>query len=135
MTGLEVAARGYMECLDPFNPMQGFKSSRSTKRAKASVAALTTQSNHTELIHLTGAGRAPDWFPRTQEVWMHAVGHVSHINLASTECPRRFAYPPVHLFWGGKPPNQCLYFYHFLILFNEIKNWPEGDLAKLTTRE
>ena len=108
---------------------------RNAKKAKASVAAMMTQPNHPELIRLTGAGAAPDWFPRIQEVWKHAVSQVGHDKLASVESPRRFALPPVHLFWGGEPPNQRIYFHHLLVLFEEIKNRSERDLPALTTQE
>ncbi len=66
---------------------------------------------------------------------MHAMNHVSHLDLASQESHRRFALPPVHLFWGGEPPNQRIYYYHYLLLFNEIKNRPKRDLPALTTQE
>ena len=45
------------------------------------------------------------------------------------------AAPPIHLFWGGEPQNQCIYFYHYLLLFNEIKYRPEHNLPALTTQE
>jgi hypothetical protein len=96
---------------------------------------MMTQPYHPELIRMTGAAPAPHWSPRVSEVWTHAVGHISHYNLASTESPRRFALPPIHLFWGGQPENQRIYFYHFLILFNEIKDRPERELPGLTTEE
>ncbi|KAI9437866.1 hypothetical protein BJY52DRAFT_1196235 [Lactarius psammicola] len=33
------------------------------------------------------------------------------------------------------PLNQHIYYYHYLLLLNEIKNWPERDLPALTTQE
>lgn len=108
---------------------------RVAKKAKVSMAATIAQPYHPELIRLKAAGAAPDWFPRLQEVWTHAVSHVSHTKLASYESPRRFALPPVHLFWGGHPSNQRVYFHHFLVLFDEIKDRPKRNLPPLTTQE
>jgi hypothetical protein len=100
-----------------------------------SVASLVPSSNNQEVRCLTDAGAVPDWFPEIQDVWRAAMNHVGHLNLASQKSPRCFALPPVHLFWGGEPQNQHIYFYHYLLLFNEIKNWPECDLPPLTTQE
>jgi hypothetical protein len=68
-------------------------------------------------------------------VWNHAVNHVGHLDLASQKSPRRFTLPPVHLFWGGEPLNQHICYYHYLLLFNEIKDCPECGLPPLTTHE
>src|SRR6266581_2816420 len=108
---------------------------RRAKRAKTDTASLLTQTNNRELRRLADAGAVPDWFPRIQGVWTQAVNHVSHLDLAPRGSPRRFALPPIHLFWGGEPPNQRIYYYHYLLLFNEIKNRPERDLPALTTQE
>jgi hypothetical protein len=105
------------------------------KEAKTSMASLVTQSNNQELRRFTDAGAVPDWFPGIHEVWTHAVSHVNHNDLAPQESPHRFALPPIHLFWGGEPQNQLLYFYHYLLLFNEIRNRPESDLPALTTQD
>ncbi|KAH8994630.1 hypothetical protein EDB83DRAFT_2534609 [Lactarius deliciosus] len=133
VTELETAARGYAERLDSFNPTKEVKPGRRAKRAKADMDTLLI--NNPELRRLTDAGAVPDWFPGIQDIWTHAMGHVSHLNLASQKSPRRFALPPVHLFWGGEPPNQRTYYYHYLLLFNEIRNRPERDLPGLTTQE
>src|SRR6266702_3327605 len=108
---------------------------RRAKRAKTDTASLLTQTNNRELRRLADAGAVPDWFPRIQGVWTQAVNHVSHLDLAPRGSPRRFALPPVHLFWGGEPLNQRIYYYHYLLLFNEIKNRPERKLPALTTQE
>jgi len=63
------------------------------------------------------------------------VNHANHSELASRESPRCFALPPVHLFWGGEPQNQRVYYHHYLLLFDEIKNRPERNLPALTTQE
>jgi hypothetical protein len=63
------------------------------------------------------------------------MNHVSHLDLASQKSSHRFALPPIHLFWGGEPQNQCIYFYHYLLLFNEIKNRAKCGLPALTTQE
>jgi hypothetical protein len=63
------------------------------------------------------------------------MNHISHLNLASQNSPCCFALPPIHLFWGSEPQNQHIYFYHYLLLFNEIKNQPECGLLPLTTQE
>ncbi|KAH8992144.1 hypothetical protein EDB86DRAFT_2830574 [Lactarius hatsudake] len=147
-TQLETAARGYAERLDTFNPTKEFKrkldktknrtnneAGRRAKKAKTIMASLATHPNNQELRRLTDAGAAPDWSPGIQEVWTHALNHVSYLNLASQVSPRRFAFPPVHLFWGGEPQNQRIYNHHYLVLFDEIKNRPERDLPALTTQE
>ncbi|KAH9031989.1 hypothetical protein EDB84DRAFT_1562111 [Lactarius hengduanensis] len=148
ITELETAARGYAERLDTFNSTKGFKrkqdktknrtndqAGRRAKKAKTIMTSLATHPNNQELRRLTDAGAAPDWSPGTQEVWTHALGHVSYLNLASQVSPRRFVFPPVHLFWGGEPQNQRIYNHHYLVLFDEIKNRPERDLPALTTQE
>jgi hypothetical protein len=99
------------------------------------MASLAASSNNQELRRLTDAGVVPDWFLEIQEVWTQAVNHISHLNLAAQESSRRFVLPPIHLFWGGEPQNQRIYYYHYLLLFNEIKNRPERDLPALTTQE
>jgi hypothetical protein len=73
--------------------------------------------------------------PGIQEVWRAAMNHTSHLDLTSQKSSCHFALPPIHLFWGGEPQNQCIYFYHYLLLFNEIKNRAERDLPALTTQE
>ncbi|KAH9168593.1 hypothetical protein EDB89DRAFT_1990759 [Lactarius sanguifluus] len=146
MTELETAAQGYAECLDSFNPTKEVKrklerkenkmndeAGRRAKRAKVDMDSLLI--NNPELRHLTDAGAVPDWFLGIQDIWTHAMGHVSHLNLALQKSPCRFVLPPVHLFWGGEPPNQHTYYYHYLLLFNEIRNRPERDLPGLTTQE
>ncbi|KAF8264007.1 hypothetical protein EI94DRAFT_1806339 [Lactarius quietus] len=146
--GLETTAQGYVRRLDIFKPMKMFKhkleivenkkkdeNGHRVKRAKSIADSLVAQLNNQELRRLTDAGAAPDWFPGTQEVWMHAMNHVSHLDLASQKSPRRFALPPIHLFWGCEPQNQHIYYYHYLLLFNEIKKHPKRDLPTLTTRE
>jgi hypothetical protein len=107
---------------------------RRAKKAKIDMASLV-QPNNKETRRLCDAGAAPDWFPGIQDIWVHAMNHISHLDLASKESPRRFALPPIHLFWGCEPQNQRIYYYHYLLLFNEIKNRPERDLQALTTQE
>ena len=103
--------------------------------AKTVMASLAAASNNQEVRRLTDAGAVPDWFPGIQQVWTQAMNHVSHLDLASQESPRRFVFPPIHLFWGGEPQNQRIYYHHYLLLFNEIKSRPERDLPALTTQE
>ncbi|KAH9007299.1 hypothetical protein EDB86DRAFT_2824350 [Lactarius hatsudake] len=133
MTELETAAQGYAEHLDSFNPMKEVKPGHRAKRAKVDMDTLLI--NNPELRHLTDAGAVPDWFPGIQDIWTHAMGHISHLNLALQKSPRCFVLPPVHLFWDGEPLNQRTYYYHYLLLFNEIRNWPKRDLPGLTTQE
>ncbi|KAF8262933.1 hypothetical protein EI94DRAFT_639978 [Lactarius quietus] len=145
---LETTARGYAIRLDTLNPTKEFKrklkktenrkndeAGRRAKRAKMNEISLVANANNQELRRLTDAGPAPDWFPVIQEVWTHAMNHANHSDLASLESPRRFALPPVHLFWGVEPHNQRVHYHHYLLLFNEIKNRPERDLPALTTQE
>jgi hypothetical protein len=110
---------------------------RRAKKAKTDMASLVMPSNDRELRRLTDAGPPPDWYPVIRGVWKDATNHARVLNLqvASQESPRRFALPPVHLFWGSEPPNQRIYYYHYLLLFNEIKNRPERSLLPLTTHE
>jgi hypothetical protein len=108
---------------------------RRAKKAKTILASLAPSPNNQEVRRLTDAGAVPDWFPEIQDVWRAAMNHVSHLDLASQNSPHRFALPPIHLFWGDEPQNQCIYFYHYLLLFNEIKKRPECDLPALTTQE
>jgi hypothetical protein len=82
------------------------------KKAKTILASLAASPNNQELRRLTDAGVVPDWFPGIQEVWKHAMNHISHLDLAAQELPRRFLLPPIHLFWGGEPQNQCIYYCH-----------------------
>ena len=103
--------------------------------AKMTMASLATSLSNQEVRRLTNAGAVLDWFPEIPKIWIHAMGHISHLNLASQESPRCFVLPPIHLFWGGKPENQWIYYYHYLLLFNEIKNRPEHNLPALTTQE
>jgi hypothetical protein len=105
------------------------------KKAKTIFTSLATSLNNQELKCLTNAGAMPEWFPGIQEVWKHTMNHISHLNLTAQESPHLFVLPPFHLFWGGEPQNQCIYYYHYLLLFNEIKNWPKCDLPALTTQE
>jgi hypothetical protein len=107
---------------------------RRAKKAKANLASLAASPNNQELRHLTDAGAVPDWFPEIQGVWKHAISHVTHLDLAAQESCH-FGLPPIHLFWGGEPQNQRIYYYHYLLLFNEIKNRPEHDLPALTTQD
>ena len=99
------------------------------------MASQVSPSNNQELRRLTDAGAVPDWFPEIQQVWKQAMNHINHSNLAPQTSPRRFVLPPIHLFWGGQSQNQRIYYYHYLLLFNEIKYRPERDLPPLTTQE
>ena len=63
------------------------------------------------------------------------MNHVSHVGLKERQAPRRFALPPVHLFWGASEQNQRTYYYHFLILRDEFARRAGGDLPGLTTEE
>ncbi|KAH9171259.1 hypothetical protein EDB89DRAFT_1972868 [Lactarius sanguifluus] len=145
---LETVARGYGERLDDFRPSKMLKrkleksenkandeAGRRAKEARTSTALKVTQSSNLELRCLTDAGAAPVWFPKVPEVWTDAVGHVSHLDLASPTSTRRFALPPIHLFWGGNEKSQQLSYYHFLLLRLEIKHRHTRDVPALTTRE
>jgi len=63
------------------------------------------------------------------------MSHVSHVDLKEQQSLRRFALPPVHLFWGASEQNQRMYYYHFLILRKEFSHCAGGDLPGLTTDE
>jgi hypothetical protein len=92
-------------------------------------------SNNKEIQRIKDAGPAPDWFPTLQEVWKQAMNHVGHLKLADKPSHRCFMLPPIHLFWGGEPQTQRIYFYHYLLLFNEIKNRSERGLPALSTQD
>ena len=162
---LETAARGYHERLDTFRPTKELKrtldkmenkkndegkhmldfslnhtnvsctAGRMAKKARMDAASHLSQSNHPELRRLTDAGAAPAWFPETQEVWMVAVGHVSHLKLAPSTSPRRFSLPPIKLFWGSNEENQRIFYYHFLLLRGALLERRTSDLPPLTTGE
>ncbi|KAI9444327.1 hypothetical protein H4582DRAFT_2053995 [Lactarius indigo] len=148
MANLETAAHGYLEHLDTFRPMKGFKCTldkienkkndkarHMAKKARMSTISQIPQLESVELRCLTNAGAAPEWFPKAQDVWIHAMSHVSHLELASSTSPCQFYFPPIHLFWGGNKENQQIYYYHFLILHHKIWEWPMHNLLPLTTSE
>jgi hypothetical protein len=100
------------------------------------IASQVSPLNNQELRHLTDAGAVPDWFLGIQQVWKQAMNHINHNDLSpqiSHHC--HFVPPPVHLFWGGQSPNQHIFYYHYLLLFNEIKSQPGRGLLPLTTQE
>ncbi|KAI9435856.1 hypothetical protein H4582DRAFT_2079482 [Lactarius indigo] len=142
---LETVARGYGERLDDFKPSKMLKrkldksknkaNDEAGRRAKKARTSMALQSSNPELRRLTDARAAPVWFPKVQEVWTNAVSHVSHLDLASPTSTRRFALPPIHLFWGGNEKNQQLFYYHFLLLRLEIKHRHTRDVPALTTDE
>ena len=100
------------------------------KKAKADEI-----SPNRELSRIIDAGPPPDWFPRIQDVWKEAMNHIDHSKIYLQESPRRFALPPIHLFWDVESHNQRVHYHHYLLLFNEIKNRPERNLPALTTEE
>ncbi|KAH9040626.1 hypothetical protein EDB85DRAFT_2140311 [Lactarius pseudohatsudake] len=100
MADLETTARGYLEHLDTFRPTKEFersldkkenkknnKAGRMAKKARMSTASQIPWLESVELRRLTGAGMAPEWFLKTQDVWIHAMNHVSHLELASSMSP------------------------------------------------
>ncbi|KAH8993551.1 hypothetical protein EDB86DRAFT_3078591 [Lactarius hatsudake] len=141
MMDLETAARGYAERLDAFNPTKAFKrtldkieNKRNDEASRKAKVAKVTQL-HLELRHLTDA--APDWFTKPHEVWLDAMNYVKDLDFAPTVSHRRFALPPVHLFWGGSEQNQRTYYYHFFLLHQEIvsQRATEWRFPGLTTQE
>jgi hypothetical protein len=99
------------------------------------VVSQGATSNNKEIQCIKDTGPTPDWFPESQEVWKQAMNHVSNLNLANKPSYPCFTLPPIHLFWGGGPENQHIYYYHYLLLFNEIKNRSERDLPALSTQD
>jgi len=63
------------------------------------------------------------------------MSHVSHVGLKERQSPRRFALPPLHLFWGASEQNQRTYYYHLLVLWNEFFIRARGDLPGLMIEE
>ena len=64
--------------------------------------------------------------------------HITHVDLKERQSPRRFPFPPVHLFWGASEQNQRTYYYHFLVLRDQFLSRGEGhlgDLPGLTTEK
>ena len=65
--------------------------------------------------------------------------HVSVVDLKTQHSPRRFAHPPLHLFWGASEENQRTYYYHFLILREQFSSRAassyQDGLPGLTTEE
>ncbi|KAH9068123.1 hypothetical protein EDB83DRAFT_2314655 [Lactarius deliciosus] len=93
MVDLETAACGYLKCLDTFRPTKGFKCSldkmenkkndeagRMAKKARMSTASQIPWLETVELRCLTNAGMAPEWFPKTQDVWIHAMNHMTMVD-------------------------------------------------------
>ncbi|KAH9013792.1 hypothetical protein EDB83DRAFT_2321613 [Lactarius deliciosus] len=145
---LETTARGYLDRLDTFRPTKELKrtfektenkkkdqAGHRAKKAKTDTATYLSQLNHPELKRLTSTGPAPSWFPAVQEVWTTAVGHVSHLNLAPSSSPRRFSLPPIQLFWSGNEENQCIFYYHLLLLRHALQDRRTCDLPPLTMGE
>ncbi|KAH9072210.1 hypothetical protein EDB83DRAFT_2516986 [Lactarius deliciosus] len=132
---LETAARGYAERLDAFNPTKAFKRTLDKIENKRNDEVAKVTQSHLELRHLTDA--APDWFTKPHEVWLDAMNYVKDLDFAPTISHRRFALPPVHLFWGGSEQNQRTYYYHFFLLHQEIvsRRATERRFPGLTTQE
>jgi predicted small metal-binding protein len=61
--------------------------------------------------------------------------HINLLDMVKAQSPRRFAYPPLHLFWGGSEQNQRKFYYKFLLLRRELSLRPEKELPGLTTKE
>jgi len=59
------------------------------------------------------------------------MNHVAHVDLKGGQSPRRFALPPLHLFWGASEQNQRTYYYHLLALRNQFSLRAEGRLGNL----
>ncbi|KAN0127818.1 hypothetical protein V8E53_014374 [Lactarius tabidus] len=136
VTKLESTSRGYVDRLDTYNLTKVLKhklekrdnkmsdeAGHMAKKAKVHIASQIGPSNNQELRHLTDAGAVPDWFPEIQQVWKQAMNHIDHNDLAPQTSHCFFVLPPIHLFWGGQSPNQHIYYFHYLLLFNEIKKW------------
>ncbi|KAI9429185.1 hypothetical protein H4582DRAFT_2089861 [Lactarius indigo] len=145
---LETTARGYLDRLDTFRPTKELKrkfektenkkkdqAGRRAKKVKTDTANYLSQLNHPELKRLASAGAAPSWFPAVQDVWMTAVGHVSHLHLAPLSSPRRFSLPPIQLFWSGNEKNQHIFYHHFLLLRHALQERRMSDLPPLTMSE
>ena len=60
---------------------------------------------------------------------------VSNVDLKGGQSSRRFALPPVHLFWGASEQNQRTYYYHLLVLRREFLLHAQGDYLGLFTEE
>jgi hypothetical protein len=92
-------------------------------------------SNNRELQRLYDGGPPPPWYPQRQSIWDQALIHVSHVDLKEGQSPRRFALPPLHLFWGASEQNQRTFYYHLLVLWKEFSSRPLANLPGLTTEE
>ena len=167
-TNFETAARGYAERLDTFTPTKEFKrkldkvenqkadegtfpfgsilvtahdassDGRRAKKAKSVAAEIPGPSTHRELQRLRDGGPPPPWFPKRHGIWDCAMLQVANFDLKEVQYPRRFAHPPIHLFWGASEQNQRTYYYHLLILWNVFSMRADGhlgDLPGLTTEE
>jgi hypothetical protein len=115
-----------------------FSDGRRAKKAKSIEAKLPGVTNNRELRRLCDVDAPPPWYPKRQGVWDHAMRHVTHVNIKEGQSPRRFALPPIHLFWGASEQNQRTFYYHFLVLREQFMSRAEGhlgDLPGLTTDE
>jgi hypothetical protein len=73
---------------------------RRAKKAKSLAATMPGPSNNQELRRLLDESPPPPWFPEHQSAWDHAIRHVFAVDLKEQQSPRRFALPPLHLFWA-----------------------------------
>ena len=109
---------------------------RRAKRTKSIEAKLPGPSNNRELRRLVDATPPPPWFPKQQYIWEQALRHVPYVDLKESSSPRRFAFPPLHLFWGASEQNQATYYHHYLVLRREFSDRAErSGLPGLTTEE
>jgi hypothetical protein len=99
-------------------------------------AKLPGPSNNTQIQQLVDARPPPPWYPDQQFIWKQAMRHVPYVDLKQSNTRRRFALPPIHLFWGASEQNQKTYYYHFLVLRNEFSCRADlSGLPGLTTQE
>jgi len=108
---------------------------RRAKKAKSVAAQFPGASNNRELQRLHDGRLPPPWFPKQQSIWVQAMAHVSHVDLKEGQSPRRFALPPLHLFWGASEQNQRTYYYHILVLWDEFSLRTQANLPGLMTDE
>jgi hypothetical protein len=105
------------------------------KKAKSIIEKRPAPSNNSELQRVHDARSPPPWFPKRQRIWDHAMLQVSNVDLEGGQSSRRFALPPVHLFWGASEQNQRTYYYHLLVLRREFSLRAQGDRPGLFTEE
>ena len=78
--------------------------------------------NHQEAQRHLNMANEPVYMERPVKNWYEAMGSFDSRVQADTGPGRRFSWPLMHLFWGGEPAKQTIFFFRALQLRREIAN-------------